>query len=96
MKLPHTKSPCVQCPFRKDTLEGWLGRQRMTEITKAPSFVCHKKTDLQCAGHMLLKDHENSFVQMAHLMRITLDLRGRELVFNSVSDCISHHAGAQP
>ncbi|MDO8826026.1 DUF6283 family protein [Methylophaga sp.] len=92
MKLPYAKSPCSQCPFRKDTLKGWLGRERMTEITEAHSFVCHKKTDMQCAGHMLLNQQNNTFVEMAARFRIELELRGRELLFNNVSDCIEHHA----
>lgn len=53
-KLPHIKKPCRDCPFRKDTLKGWLGEERIREIITADSFVCHKKTDMQCAGHMLV------------------------------------------
>lgn len=92
MKLPHIKSPCAQCPFRKDTLKGWLGRERMTEITEARSFVCHKKTDMQCAGHMLLKQHDNDFVQLAGRFNIELNLRGCDLVFDDAGECIAHHS----
>jgi hypothetical protein len=61
--LPNVKKPCANCPFRKDSLKGWLGKERMTEILDADSFVCHKKTDKQCAGHMLINDQANACIE---------------------------------
>jgi len=84
--------PCQDCPFRKDTLQGWLGKDRMTEILAADSFVCHKKTDMQCAGHMLLNGQDNAFVRLADRLGIQLDLAGREQVFESKAACIEHHS----
>lgn len=95
-KLPHMKKPCRDCPFRTDAMEGWLGEQRMTEILAAESFVCHKKTDMQCAGHMLIKGQKNGFVKLADRLRIELDLSGKELVFPDEQSCIQHHAGSRP
>lgn len=89
--LPNMKAPCRDCPFRKDTLRGWLGGERMTEILAADSFVCHKNTDLQCAGHMLIKGSENAFVRLAAALRLPLNLSGMEKVFASHGDCIDHH-----
>lgn len=91
LKLPHIKKPCRNCPFRKDTLQGWLGKERMAEILVADSFVCHKKTDMQCAGHMLISGQDNAFVRLAHRLRIPLDLSGREQVFETKAACIEHH-----
>ncbi len=90
-KLPNIKKPCKDCPFRKDALKGWLGKENMEDILRQTSFVCHKKTDRQCAGHMLLVKH-NAFVQVAGRMGYTLELSGRELVFDTEEDCIAHHA----
>lgn len=90
-KLPHINKPCKDCPFRKDTLQGWLGEEGMNEILAADSFVCHKKTDMQCAGHMLIKGNENGFVRLANHLKIPLSLRGSELIFSSKSACIEHH-----
>jgi len=73
-------------------MEGWLGEERMREILNQDSFVCHKKTDFQCAGHMIIKGNENSFVNLAKRLHIKLDLKGNELVFNNVNDCIDHHS----
>ncbi len=72
-------------------MQGWLGEDRMTEILKARSFVCHKKQHLQCAGHMLIKGNENDFVDLANRLRMDLELTGRELVFDSDQECIEHH-----
>lgn len=91
MKLPNCKSPCKDCPFRKDVAEGWLGQERMREILATKSFVCHKNTTLQCAGHMLMKGEENDFVKLAGRLNIPLELRGKELVFETDEECISHH-----
>lgn len=90
-KLPHIKKPCRNCPFRKDAPQGWLGEGRMKDILAAESFVCHKKTSMQCAGHMLIKGSANGFVAIAGRLGITLDLKGEELVFESESACINHH-----
>lgn len=93
MKLPNVKKPCGKCPFRKDTMKGWLGEEKMKEILEQGSFVCHKKTDLQCAGHMLIKGYESDFVQLAASLKLDTGIKGRELVFDSKQDCIEHHRG---
>lgn len=90
-KLPNMKAPCQDCPFRKDTLKGWLGRERMAEILEADSFVCHKKTDKQCAGHMLINGQSNTFLRLATRLRIPLNLGGADSVFASKAACIAHH-----
>jgi len=90
-RLPHMKRPCRDCPFRKDTLRGWLGKERMEEILSEDSFVCHKRTDMQCAGHMLIKGADSAFVRLAGRLKIPLDLCGREVVFAKASECIDHH-----
>ena len=91
VNLPNCKRPCKDCPFRKDSLQGWLGKKRMTEILQAGSFVCHKNNALQCAGHMLIKGDSNEFVRLANGLKIPLNLSGSELVFESEKECIKHH-----
>lgn len=92
MRLPNVKKPCKDCPFRKDSLKGWLGEERITEIIDQNSFVCHKKTDLQCAGHMILNKDENVFYRVAGRMNLDLELSGNELIFETKEDCISHNS----
>lgn len=79
------------CPFRKGSLQGWLGKDRATEVLAADSFVCHKKTDMQCNGHILINGQDNAFVRLAGQLRIALDLTGSEKVFASKKACIKHH-----
>ncbi len=96
-KLPCMTSPCKDCPCRKDTLRGWLGKKRAIEIVDSDSFVCHKTTQddilkrKQCAGHMLLMQRENSFYALAKALDIPLGLTGEELIFASKQDFIDHH-----
>ncbi|MBA1280561.1 hypothetical protein G7023_22775 [Pseudomonas stutzeri] len=92
VRLPHMKKPCCDCPYRKDSLKGWLGTDRVAELLEADSFVCHKDTTIQCAGHMLINGERNGFVRLANRLRIPLDLKGKELVFESREACIEHHA----
>lgn len=91
MSLPNMKRPCRDCPYRKDSMKGWLGENRMKELLEQQSFVCHKKQHLQCAGHMLMLGNENEFVRLANALGIPLQLTGRELIFDSKSDCVTHH-----
>lgn len=91
MKVPCVKKPCKDCPYRKDSLKGWLGKERMTELLKEDSFVCHKNTSLQCAGHMLIKKEANIFVRTAQIYKTDLDIKGSELVFDTEQQCIDHH-----
>lgn len=91
IKLPYVKKPCKDCPFRKDCLRGWLSRSRMDEILESDTFVCHKNTDLQCAGHMLIKGNANAFVRLANRLGFKMRLRGRELVFDTEREAIEHH-----
>lgn len=96
-KLPIIQKPCKNCPFRKDSLQGWLGEDRMTEILETDSFVCHKTTNgklserKQCAGFMIIKGNESEAVRLSKALRIDLGLKGQDLVFENKIDCINHH-----
>lgn len=91
MNLPNCKKPCKDCPFRKDSLKGWLGENRMIEILNQHSFVCHKNKKLQCAGFMIIKGDESSFVSLAKTLNVETKLTGHELIFENKNDCINHH-----
>lgn len=98
MKLPYMKAPCSNCPFRKDTMKGWLGRERMKGILESGSFTCHKTTgrrdeDLkQCAGHMLMLGEDSAFVQVAKRFGTPVQLKDHDRVFESKQQCIDHHS----
>lgn len=95
--LRYCKSPCKNCPFRKDTLKGWLGKQSITDKLNSDSFICHKTINKQdddlkqCAGFMIIKGNDSAFVQLASLMNIDLKLKGQDSIFETKKDCIIHH-----
>lgn len=41
----NLKSPCIECPFRKDSLKGWLGGLTAQEthdyVLSEANFACH-------------------------------------------------------
>lgn len=66
------KKVCNQCPFRRDSMEGWLGEKRITEIIDETVkgngyFVCHKTLHLDkdeqklCAGKLILEGKVNAY-----------------------------------
>lgn len=85
----YMKSPCGQCPFRKDCLKGWLGAERAEEIANETSFVCHKDHSRQCSGSMQLNPM-NTFAQIGERMGL-VELKGREKIFDTKQDMINHH-----
>ena len=89
--LPYCKAPCAECPFRKDSLKGWLGASKMQFILEKGSFVCHKNTKKQCAGHMIINGNDNQFVRLAQRFGMPVELSGQDLIFNNKPDCIEHH-----
>lgn len=91
-KLPHMKRPCKDCPFRKNSLKGWLGEARASEFARCSNFLCHKDTDFQCAGHMIMRGQNNDFVRMASRLNANLDLKGESLIFERSQDFINHHS----
>ena len=80
----RVKKPCKDCPFRKDSLDRWLGKDRAQEIADSlerHSFPCHKtvkygtkkplKDTSYCAGAVLIqiKDIESGG-QLGDLLQI--------------------------
>lgn len=98
VKAPYMRKPCAECPYRKDSMKGWLGKYRADELVNdTDSFTCHKTKDSdkqglkQCAGHMLLLGNENAFVRILKAQGEKVNLKGRTLVFDNKQDFIDHH-----
>lgn len=93
-KIPYQNAPCKNCPYLKSAPKGWLPH-RIEEDVVSDSFVCHKRNDLQCAGHMILLKERNVFYRTFLILeRQKPDLRNQELVFDSVEECVKHHKNA--
>lgn len=67
------KTPCNDCPFRKDSLIGWLGQKRAEQIAANIyehdiTFQCHKTLEKGntngveelCAGAIILDAKQNN------------------------------------
>lgn len=98
IRIPYVKTPCKDCPFRKDIFKGWLGKDRADELVNdTDSFICHKTSNLkdnlkkQCAGHMILMENENLFVRIMKARKDDINLKGKSLVFDNKDDFIKHH-----
>lgn len=89
--------PCPDCPFKKDTLKGWLGFNRADEIANCDSFICHKTGETgkgkrkQCAGFMILKQQESTFYRMLNHASRQYLLEEKDSIFPSKEDFINHH-----
>jgi len=103
----NLKKSCAGCPFRKDTLEGWLG-ERAKEISDAilndGNFVCHKTMNLEeskrewCHGAKTLIHKEINIKGNLYLRLQAMkgDFDPNLFVpdddcFNSQTDFINHH-----
>ena len=102
----NLKKPCKDCPFKTDTLEGWLGEERAEEISNdliynQGTFACHKTLQAakqeHCAGALILLeklDRPNQMMRIAERLgyydRSKLDMFAN--VFDDQDDFIERHA----
>lgn len=93
--LPYKKAPCNACPMTKGCMKGWLGSSRIAEILSGDTFVCHKDTGMQCAGHMIIRGQQNGFVRLASSLSLPLPLSGHKNVFSTERECIEHHRNSK-
>jgi len=97
-KIPMVKKPCSNCPFKKDTLKGWLGHDRADDIANCSSFTCHKTGDTgkgprkQCAGFMILKQEESDFYRLLNHAARQFLMKHNNDIFESKEDFIKHHS----
>lgn len=97
-KIPMVKKPCSNCPFKKDTLKGWLGADRAEEIANAHGFTCHKTGETgsgprkQCAGFMILKQEESAFYRILNHAARQFLIEQNNVIFDNKEDFIKHHS----
>lgn len=86
----HT-SPCSDCPWRRDSLAGWLGGNTADEwVAMAHADVhipCHTRPDHQCAGNAIYRRNACKSVRPPLL---TLE-RDTDKVFNWPNEFLAHH-----
>ncbi|GAB4042646.1 DUF6283 family protein [Spirosoma litoris] len=101
------KKPCNNCPFRKDSLEGWLGEYRARQIAQSATsdnnFYCHKTLirddegdtqigiNSQICAGSVLL-HQKEGRPNCYYRFIDKEYSGSELIFDSANDFIEHHS----
>ncbi len=90
-KGQHTK-PCSDCPWRRDSLEGWLGGlttgEWLNEAHGEGSISCHTLQGAQCAGSAIYRANVCKLPRLAAALRLPPD---REHVFANRFEFIEHH-----
>jgi hypothetical protein len=87
----HT-GPCSDCPWRRDSLHGWLGGLTSQQWVRAAHgdevIDCHVHTGAQCAGAAIYRANVAKLPRDAANLRLPAD---REAVFASPDQFKEHH-----
>lgn len=95
-----TKRPCGQCPFRKDSVKGYLGGftiEETLEVAKSEHpFDCHKTrgTDntKECSGRLLFATKTCKSFKNAELEKLRLETKESNSTDNILGfDFRQHH-----
>jgi hypothetical protein len=91
-KTQHTK-PCGDCPWRRDSLAGWLGGlDVMTWLRGAhgdEQIECHTRTGAQCAGAAIYRANVCKMSRDPQVLRLQAD---RARVFATPQEFKEHHS----
>jgi hypothetical protein len=86
----HT-TPCSDCPWRRDSLNGWLGghsAQEFVGIAKSDfPYPCHTVTNQQCAGMAIFR---RNIIKMPRPPALILE-KDKETVFANQDEFLAHH-----
>lgn len=89
-KCQHN-TPCSDCPWRRDSLNGWLGSEtpeQWVRIAHSDNVVeCHTLLGAQCAG---IAVYRRNVAKLPYPPNIRLEA-DRENVFSNPSEFIEHH-----
>jgi hypothetical protein len=87
----HT-APCSDCPFARDSLNGWLGRLSVDEwinsVHGEAQIGCHITTNAECAGAAIYRSNVYKRPRDPNALILPPD---RVLVFASPAEFQSHH-----
>lgn len=87
------KTPCSDCPWRRDALQGWLGALQPSEWVQVAhgegTAECHTIVDKACAGLAIYRANVCKSVRDATSMRLPAD---SVLVFSNPTEFLVHHS----
>jgi hypothetical protein len=91
-KVQH-RTPCSDCPFRRDAIPGWLGGKTPMEFVMQAHgeviYPCHAKIGPQCAGMAIYR---------ANVCKVPRDGRALSLppntrtVFAGIREFVAYHS----
>ncbi len=86
------ESPCDDCPWRRDSLPGWLGPLSPQEWVESAhgedKIPCHSYDGPQCAGSAIYRRNVAKSCRDATNLRLPAD---REKVFATPNEFKTHH-----
>jgi hypothetical protein len=89
-KCQHTTA-CSDCPWRRDSLNGWLGSltpHEWVQVAHSDSTVeCHTLKGAQCAGIAI---YRRNVAKMAYPPNLRLEA-DKETIFGFPTEFLDHH-----
>lgn len=90
------KKPCVDCPWARRALRGWLGKMPAdgwVQAAHGETYIeCHVHTGVQCAGAAIYRANVCKLPRHPEALRLPAD---RVLVFASPTEFLTHHAQSE-
>lgn len=87
----HT-TPCSDCPWKRDSLPGWLGSHTANEFIAMAhgevQYTCHVIVNQQCAGMAVYRRNVCKQPHDPATLRLPAD---RETVFATPAQFLEHH-----
>jgi|SRR6185437_9404474 len=90
-KKQHT-SPCIDCPWARKSLKGWLGNstaEEWLEYAHGEALIdCHTVSNQQCAGSAIYRANICKSPRRQDVLRLPPN---RITVFGSRQEFLAHH-----
>ncbi len=86
------KTPCSDCPFRRDAVRGWLGGESSENYYMLarykPIMTCHVRLTQQCAGAAIFRANTCTSVRGEGVLELP---RNTKVVFANPIEFLAHH-----
>lgn len=91
------KKPCHDCPWRRDSIKGWLGAGDPDDwiilVHSDEKIPCHALKGPQCAGAAIFRANMCKLPRDPEVLRLPAD---REAVFADNAEFTKHHMRPEP
>ncbi len=82
------KKVCDACPFRRDSMEGWLGEQRITEIIDGTIkgdeyFICHKTLHLEKLKDLSITTNAPKLNAIQNMVKYVAYFRATAIIYDT-------------